>query len=160
MKQEINICNVPVKIYPYFKSLDTILYGGNRPHLKRPDPITVSVHPAIREFILKKGQISSIKVQMSSHFCLINMDKPEVLLSPDPALLKQKGGTRRHIDDWSRNAIDAFKKIISSYTTSEWPVSTALWSTVESDIRKVVKRTGIYRFGCLQRGADTGRIDP
>ncbi|XP_058644830.1 protein mono-ADP-ribosyltransferase PARP14-like [Onychostoma macrolepis] len=139
LKQENNICNVPVKIYPYFKSLDTILYGGNRPHLKRPEPITISVHPAIREFILKKGQISSIKDQMSSHFCHINMDKPEVLLSPDPALLKQTGVTRRDIDGWSKNAIDAFKKIISSYTTSEWPVSPALWSTVESDIRKVVK---------------------
>ncbi|KTF86260.1 hypothetical protein cypCar_00043113, partial [Cyprinus carpio] len=139
LKQENNICDVPVKIYPYFKSLDTVLYGGNRPHLKLPEPITVSVHPAIREFILKKGQISSIKDQMSSYFCHINMDKPEVLLSPDPALLKQKGVTRRHIDGWSKNAIDAFKKIISNYTTSEWTVSHALWSTVESDIRKVVK---------------------
>ncbi|KTF83271.1 hypothetical protein cypCar_00029797 [Cyprinus carpio] len=139
LKQENNICEVTVKIYPYFKSLDTVLYGGKRPHLKLPEPITVSVHPAIREFILKKGQISSIKDQMSSHFCQINMDKPEVLLSPDPALLKQKGVTRRHIDGWNKNAIDAFKKIISNYTTSEWPVSHALWSKVESDVKEVVK---------------------
>ncbi len=67
------------------------------------------------------------------------MDKPEVLLSPDPALLKQKGVTRRHIDGWSKNAIDAFKKIISNYTTSEWPVSHALWSKVESDVKELVK---------------------
>uniref|UniRef100_A0A671QDB4 Poly [ADP-ribose] polymerase n=1 Tax=Sinocyclocheilus anshuiensis TaxID=1608454 RepID=A0A671QDB4_9TELE len=139
LKQENNIGDVPVKIYPYFKSLDTILYGSNRPQLKLPEPITVSVHPAIREFILKKGQISSMKDQMSSHFCHINMDKPEVLLSPDPALLKQKGVTRRHIDGWSKNTIDAFKEIISNYTTSEWPVSHALWSKVERDIKNVVK---------------------
>ncbi|KAL0182429.1 hypothetical protein M9458_021804, partial [Cirrhinus mrigala] len=98
-----------------------------------------SVHPAIREFILKKGQSSSIKDQMSSHFCQINMDTPEVLLSPDQALLKQKRVTRRHIDGWSENAIHAFKKIISNYTTSEWPVSHALWSKVESDVKEVVK---------------------
>ncbi|XP_016340067.1 poly [ADP-ribose] polymerase 14-like isoform X4 [Sinocyclocheilus anshuiensis] len=139
LKQENNICEVPVKIYPYFKSLDTVLYGGKRPHLKLPEPVTVSVHPAIREFILKKGQISSIKDQMSSHSCQINMDKPEVLLSPDPALLKQKGVTRRHIDGWNKNAIDAFKKIISNYTTSEWPVSHALWTKVESSVKEVVK---------------------
>uniref|UniRef100_A0A673LIG0 Poly [ADP-ribose] polymerase n=1 Tax=Sinocyclocheilus rhinocerous TaxID=307959 RepID=A0A673LIG0_9TELE len=137
LKRENNICDVPVKIYPYFKSLDTVLYGGKRPHLKLPEPVTVSVHPAIREFILKKGQISSMKDRMS--FCQINMDKPEVLLSPDPALLKQKGVTRRHINDWSKNTIDAFKKIISNYTTSEWPVSHALWTKVESDIKKEVK---------------------
>uniref|UniRef100_A0A8C1YZA2 Poly [ADP-ribose] polymerase n=1 Tax=Cyprinus carpio TaxID=7962 RepID=A0A8C1YZA2_CYPCA len=139
LKQKNNICDVPVKIYPYFKSLGTVLYGGNRQHLKLPEPITVSVHPAIREFILKKGQISSIKDQMSSHFCHINMDKPEVLLSPDPALLKQKGVTRRHIDGWSKNAIDAFNKMIANYTTSEWTVSHALWSTVESDVKELVK---------------------
>ncbi|XP_051767273.1 protein mono-ADP-ribosyltransferase PARP14 isoform X6 [Ctenopharyngodon idella] len=139
LKRENNICDVPVKIYPYFKSLDTVLYGGNRPHLKLPDPITVSVHPAIREFLLKKGEISSIKDQMSSHFCQINMDKPEALLSPDPALLKQKGVARRHVDGWSKNACDAFMKIISNYTTSEWPVSHPLWSKVESDVKELVK---------------------
>ncbi|XP_059394821.1 protein mono-ADP-ribosyltransferase PARP14-like isoform X1 [Carassius carassius] len=136
LKQETYICDVPVKIYPYFKSLDTVLYGGKRPQLKLPEPITVSVHSAIREFILKKGQISSIKDQMSSHFCQINMDKPEVLLSPDPALLKQKHDA---IDDWSKNAVDAFKKIISNYTTSEWPVSHPLLFNVEINIKKVVK---------------------
>ncbi|XP_058644826.1 protein mono-ADP-ribosyltransferase PARP14 isoform X2 [Onychostoma macrolepis] len=139
LKQDNNICDVPVKIYPYFKSLDTILYGGKRPHLKLPEPITVSVHPAIREFILKKEQISSINDQMSSHFCQINMDNPEVLLSPDPALLKQKGVTRGHTDGWRKNTVDTFKKIISNYTTFEWPMSPALWSKVESDIKKVVK---------------------
>ncbi|RXN29689.1 poly [ADP-ribose] polymerase 14-like protein [Labeo rohita] len=137
LKQENNICDVPVKIYPYYKSLNTVLNGGSRPHLKLPEPITVSVHPAIREFILKKGQISSIEDRMS--FCQVNMDKPDVLLSPDPALLKQKGVSRRHIDGWSKNAIDAFKKMISNYTTSEWPVSHALWCNLESDIKKVVK---------------------
>ncbi|RXN29685.1 poly [ADP-ribose] polymerase 14-like protein [Labeo rohita] len=142
LKQENNICDVPVKIYPYFKSLDTVLYGGNRPHLKLPEPVTVSVHPAIREFILKKGQISSIKDQMSSHFCQINMDKPDILLSPDPALLKQKGVTRQLIDSWSKNGIDAFRKIISNYTTSEWPVSHALWSKVETDVKEAVKNQG------------------
>ncbi len=136
LKQGNNICDVPVKIYPYFKSLDTILYGGNRPHLKLPEPITASVHPAIRKFILKKGQISSIKDQMSSHFCQINMDKPEVLLSPDPALLNQKQVT---IDDWSKNALDAFNKIISNYTTSEWLVSHTLLFNVEAKIKEVVK---------------------
>ncbi|XP_073770749.1 protein mono-ADP-ribosyltransferase PARP14 [Danio rerio] len=139
LKQENNIFDVPVKIYPYFKSLDTVLYGGNRPHFKIPEPITVRVHPAIREFLLKKGQVSSIEDKMSSHFCLIHMDKPDVLLSPDPALLKQKGVSRRHIDGWSKNALDAFKKIISDYTTSEWPVSHALWSKVETDVKTVVK---------------------
>ncbi|XP_056323301.1 protein mono-ADP-ribosyltransferase PARP14 isoform X2 [Danio aesculapii] len=139
MKQQIFINNIPLKIYPYFKSLDMVSYGDNKPHLKLPEPITASLHAAIRAFLFKTGQISSIEDKMSSHFCLINMDKPDVLLSPDPALLKQKGVSRRHIDGWSKNALEAFKKIISDYTTSEWPVSHALWSKVETDVKAVVK---------------------
>ncbi|XP_051973987.1 protein mono-ADP-ribosyltransferase PARP14-like isoform X2 [Xyrauchen texanus] len=138
LKMDHIICNVPVKIYPYFKSLGTALYGSNRPTWKLPEPITVSVHPAIREFLLKKGLISSIRDQMSSQFCQINTDKPEVLLSPDPELLKQKGVTKRHIDGWSKNASDAFKKIISSYTAFEWPISNTLWTKVEGNITEVV----------------------
>ncbi|XP_048024160.1 protein mono-ADP-ribosyltransferase PARP14-like, partial [Megalobrama amblycephala] len=139
LKKDINICDVPVKIYTYFKSIDMVLYGGNRPHLKLPEPITVRVHPSIREFLLKKEQISFIKNQMSSHFCQIDMDKPEILLSPDPALLKQKEATRIHIDDWSKNAFDAFMKIISNYAMSEWPLSHPLWSKVENVVKEVVK---------------------
>ncbi|RXN11599.1 poly [ADP-ribose] polymerase 14-like isoform X1 [Labeo rohita] len=67
------------------------------------------------------------------------MEKSIVFLSPDPVLLKQKGVTREHIDGWSKNAIDAFKKIISNYTTTDWPVSHPLWSKVESDVKEVVK---------------------
>ncbi|XP_051540548.1 protein mono-ADP-ribosyltransferase PARP14-like isoform X2 [Myxocyprinus asiaticus] len=138
LKMEHTICSVPVKIYPYFKSLGTALYGSNRPTWKLPDPITVSVHPAIRKFLLKKGLISSIRDQMSSHFSQINMDKPDVLLSPDPALLKQKGVTRRHIDGWSKNASDAFNELMSNYTAFEWPVLNTLWTKLEGEIKEVV----------------------
>ncbi|KAA0703895.1 Poly [ADP-ribose] polymerase 14 [Triplophysa tibetana] len=139
LKMEHKISNVPVKIYPYCKSLDTALYGSNRPTLKLPEPITISVHPAIRNFLLKKGLISSISDKMSKQFCQMDMDKPEVLLSPDPALLKQKGVTRRHIDCWAKNASDAFKTIISNYTAFELPVLNPVWTKAESDIKELGK---------------------
>ncbi|KAI7793217.1 protein mono-ADP-ribosyltransferase PARP14-like [Triplophysa rosa] len=139
LKIEHKISNVPVKIYPYYKSLDTALYGSNRPTLKLPEAITVSVHPAIRKFLHKKRLISSISDTMSKQFCQIDMDKPDVLLSPDPALLKQKGVTRRHIDCWAKNASDAFKTIISNYTAFELPVLYPVWTKAESDIKGLVK---------------------
>ncbi|XP_073672141.1 protein mono-ADP-ribosyltransferase PARP14-like [Paramisgurnus dabryanus] len=133
------ICNVPVKIHPYYKSLGTALYGSNRPTWKLPVPFTVSLHPAIWKFLLMKKLVSFISNKMSSHFCKINIDKPKVLLSPDPALLKQKGLTRKYVDGWRKNASDAFEEIVSKYTTFELPVLYPLWTKVKDNIKDVVK---------------------
>nr|XP_055064620.1 uncharacterized protein LOC129447068 [Misgurnus anguillicaudatus] len=138
-KMEHTIGDVSVKIHPYYKSLGTALYGSNRPTWKLPEPFKVNIHSAIREFLLKKKLISSIIDKMSSQFCQINIDKPEVLLSPDPALLKQKGLTRKHVDGWRKNASEAFESIISNYKAFELPVSYPLWTKVENEIKEVVK---------------------
>nr|XP_055064621.1 protein mono-ADP-ribosyltransferase PARP14-like [Misgurnus anguillicaudatus] len=138
-KMEHTIGDVPVKIHPYYKSLGTALYGSNRPTWKLPEPFKLNIHPAIREFLLKKKLISSISDKMSSHFCKINLDKPEVQLSPDPALLKQKGLTRKHVDGWRKNASEAFESIISNYKAFELPVLYPLWTKVENEIKEMVK---------------------
>nr|XP_055063231.1 protein mono-ADP-ribosyltransferase PARP14-like [Misgurnus anguillicaudatus] len=138
-KMEHSIDDVPVKIHPYYKSLGTALYGSNRPTWKLPEPFKVDIHPAIRDFLLKKKLISSISDKMSSQFCQINIDKPEVLLSPDPALLKQKGLTRKHVDGWRKNASEAFESIISNYKAFELPVLYPLWTKVENEIKEMVK---------------------
>ncbi|KAA0703894.1 Poly [ADP-ribose] polymerase 14 [Triplophysa tibetana] len=138
LKIKHSIFDIPVKIYPYYKSLGTALYGSSRPTLKLPEPFTVSVHPAIRKFLLMKSLISSISDKMGLQFCQIDMDKPEVLLSPDPALLKQKVETRRYIDGWAKNASDTFKSIISNYTAFELPVLYPVWTKAESDIKGLV----------------------
>ncbi|XP_065146257.2 protein mono-ADP-ribosyltransferase PARP14-like [Paramisgurnus dabryanus] len=139
LKKTHIIRDVSVKIHPYYKSLGTALYGSNRPTWKLPEPFKVNIHPAIREFLLKKKLISSISDKMSSHFCQINIDKPEVLLSPDPALLKQKGLTRKHVDGWRKNASEAFESIISKYKAFELPVLYPLWTKVKNEIKEMVK---------------------
>ncbi|XP_073672142.1 protein mono-ADP-ribosyltransferase PARP14-like [Paramisgurnus dabryanus] len=139
LKKKHIISDVPVKIHHYYKSLGTVLYGSNPPTWKLPKPFKVNIHSAIREFLLKKKVISSINDKMSSHFCKINIDKPKVLLSPDPALLKQKGLTRKHVDGWRKNASDVFESIISNYKAFELPVLYPLWTKVENEIKEVVK---------------------
>ncbi|KAK3549858.1 hypothetical protein QTP86_015477 [Hemibagrus guttatus] len=133
------IRNTPVNIYPYFPSLGSVLYGKDRPKWTLPKPFTHKIHPAIREFLQKKGQINSICNQMRSHFCQVNIDKDEVLLSPLPALLRQKGMTKKHLDSWKEDTIDAFKNILSCFGVFECSVIPSVWTVVEKDIRSVVK---------------------
>ncbi|XP_036450537.1 LOW QUALITY PROTEIN: protein mono-ADP-ribosyltransferase PARP14-like [Colossoma macropomum] len=141
------IINRIVYIYPYFISLGTALYGKDRPTWALPKPFTEKIHPAIREFLNKKGLISSICQEMISLFCHVNMDKAEVQLSPHFTLLKQKGITKSHIiDTWKKNATDGFRKILSSYAVFEHQVIPSVWSAVEKDIWSVVKDNASVRM--------------
>ncbi|KAL6472152.1 hypothetical protein MHYP_G00183400 [Metynnis hypsauchen] len=134
------IINRHVSIYPYFISLGITLYGKDRPTWTLPTPFREKIHPAVREFLHKKGLISSICQEMISLFCQVNMDKAEVQLSPLPTVLKQKSVTKSYIiNTWKKNATDGFRKIISSYAVFEHPVIPSVWSAAEKDIWSVVK---------------------
>ncbi|KAL7848452.1 hypothetical protein AOLI_G00231700 [Acnodon oligacanthus] len=137
--KDYSIGKTAVTMHPYFISLGSALYGKDRPTWTLPKPFTEKIHPAIREFLQKKGLISSISKQMNPLFCNVNMDKAEVQLSPLPTLLKQKGITKKHIDNWRQNATDGFREILSNYAVFEHAVISSVWSTVEKDIRSVVK---------------------
>ncbi|MCI4387957.1 hypothetical protein PGIGA_G00080100 [Pangasianodon gigas] len=147
------IRKTPIDIYPYYPSLGSALYGKDRPTWTLPKPFTYKIHPAIKEFLQKKGQISSICKEMSSHFCQVNMDKDEVLFSPVPALLRQKCITKKHIDSWKQDTIDGFQNILSSFAVFEYAVIPAVWTAVEKDIRSVVKDKAVLEVdlstGCL-----------
>ncbi|KAI5099590.1 poly [ADP-ribose] polymerase 14 isoform X2, partial [Silurus meridionalis] len=153
LRKEYFTCNNRFDIYPYYHSLGSALYGKDRPTWTLPKPFTYKIHPAIREFLKKKGQISSICNQMSSHCCQVNVDKPEVQFSPLPALLRQKGITKMHIDNWQENTMDAFKNILSSFAVFEHAVTRSVWTAVEKDIRSVVKDKAVLEVdistGCL-----------
>ncbi|KAL6472153.1 hypothetical protein MHYP_G00183410 [Metynnis hypsauchen] len=139
LEKDHHIGRTSINIYPYFKSLGTALYGKDRPTWMLPKPFTEKIHPTVREFLHRKGLISSICKQMNSLFCQVNMDKAEVQLSPLPTLLKQKGITKKHIDDWRQNATDGFREVLSNYAVFEYAVISSVWSTVETDVRSVVK---------------------
>ncbi|XP_047660503.1 protein mono-ADP-ribosyltransferase PARP14 isoform X2 [Tachysurus fulvidraco] len=157
------IHNTPLNIYPYFPSLGSVLYGKDRPKWTLPKPFIYKTHPAIRKFLQMKGLISSICEQMSSRFCQVKIDKVEVLCSPLPALLKQKGLTKKHIANWKKDTIDAFKKILSNFDVFEHPVNHSVWTAVEKDIQSVVKDKAVlevdYSTGCLTLAGMAKDID-
>ncbi|XP_060751201.1 protein mono-ADP-ribosyltransferase PARP14 isoform X1 [Tachysurus vachellii] len=157
------IRNTPLNIYPYFPSLGSVLYGKDRPKWTLPKPFTYKIHPAIRQFLQKKGLISSIFDQMSSRFCQVKIDKDGVLCSPLPALLRQKGLTKKHIANWKEDTTDAFKNILSNFDVFEHSVIPSVWTAVEKDIRSVVKDKAVlevdFSTGCLTLAGMAKDID-
>ncbi|KAL0994160.1 hypothetical protein UPYG_G00118530 [Umbra pygmaea] len=153
-KIDHRIAKVSVNVYPYYMSLGTALYGKDRPMWKMPDTFTVDIHPAIWKFLSMKSQVSSINRQMEAVFCHIDMNSPEVKLSPVPALLRQKRLTRKDVDEWKKRTYNTFIDIMAQYAVIEFEASTLVWKAVEDDVRSLVKEDALLAIDA-SRGALT-----
>ncbi|XP_062272834.1 protein mono-ADP-ribosyltransferase PARP14-like isoform X3 [Scomber scombrus] len=139
IKVDYEMRSIPVKIYPYYESLSTALYGKERPTWKMPEPFTECVHHAVWKFLLMKKLLKTINSQMHPYFCSVDLDNHKVKLSPLPSLLRQKDLTARDVDNWMITAQNAFCQQMSQYMAFECPASTAAWKAAEKDIRSVVR---------------------
>ncbi|KAM3868382.1 protein mono-ADP-ribosyltransferase PARP14-like [Diretmus argenteus] len=152
-KKYLVMCTTAVKVYPYYKSLGTALYGKERPTWKMPEPFTESVHHIIWKFLLMKKHLKTINEQMSRYFCSVDLDRPEVKLSPLPSLLRQKGLTATHVDEWMGNSQKAFRQLLAQYTAFECSANAPTWKVAEKEVRSVVKEDAILVLdasrGCL-----------
>ncbi|MEQ2174804.1 hypothetical protein GOODEAATRI_011553 [Goodea atripinnis] len=140
------IRSISVKLYPYYESLGTALYGKERPAWKMPEPFTEKVHHVIWKFLLLKKMLKSINEQMRPHFCSVDLDNPEVKLSPLPGLLRQKGLTAKDIGNWARAAQVAFCKLMSQFSAFESDVNAEAWKYAEKEVRLVVKEDALVAF--------------
>ncbi|KAM7391015.1 hypothetical protein PAMP_021733 [Pampus punctatissimus] len=151
IKDDYEIRSIPVKVYPYYESLDTALYGKERQAWKMPKPFTECVHHAVWKFLLMKKMFNTINEQMRPYFCSVDLDDPEVKLSPLPSFLRQKDLTARHVDNWMSTAQKAFRQQMAQYTAFECPAHTAAWKATEKDVRSVVKEDAVLLLDASRR---------
>ncbi|XP_034548949.1 protein mono-ADP-ribosyltransferase PARP14-like isoform X2 [Notolabrus celidotus] len=143
VKRDYSIGSTPVRVYPYYESLSTALYGKERPTWKMPEPLTESVQSVIWKFLQKKKLFDSINDQMRPYHCSVNMDKPEAKLSPVPNYLRQKGLTAQQVDTWQSTALDAFRRLMSQYTAFECPANKPAWKAAEDEVLSVVREDAV-----------------
>uniref|UniRef100_A0A3Q1FWA0 Poly [ADP-ribose] polymerase n=1 Tax=Acanthochromis polyacanthus TaxID=80966 RepID=A0A3Q1FWA0_9TELE len=143
IKEDLVICSNSVKVYPFYPSLGTALYGKDRPAWKMPDSFTESLHPVVRKFLLMKNLLKSINDQMRPHFCSVDLDQAEVKLSPLPGFLRQNGLTAQQVDGWERSAQDAFRRLMAQYSAFECQANGPAWKVAEKDVRSILKEDGV-----------------
>ncbi|XP_036396640.1 poly(ADP-ribose) polymerase family member 14-related sequence 1 [Megalops cyprinoides] len=132
------IQRVPIRVYPYYESLGTALYGKDRQPWKLPDSFTESMDSSVWKFLHERRQVEEILRYMSKHFCDVDLQRPIVKISPQPTLLQQKGLTAKHIDGWKENATNAFCSAISRYRSFECQVPSSVWEESEMEIRSAL----------------------
>uniref|UniRef100_A0A672JFB8 Poly [ADP-ribose] polymerase n=1 Tax=Salarias fasciatus TaxID=181472 RepID=A0A672JFB8_SALFA len=145
-KRDLVMKSFPVKVYPYYKSLRTALYGSERPVWKMPEAFVEPVHPVIWEFLLMKKLATTLDDQMQPHFCCVDLEKPEVKLSPAPSFLRQKNLTEAQVDGWMSSSRDAFRRLMSQFVAFECAATPSAWKSVEPDVRSVLKEDAIPVF--------------
>lgn len=160
VKEDHDMKSIPIKVYPYYESLGTALYGKERPSWKMPEPITEKVNPKIWEFLHLKKMLKSINDQMRPHFCCVDLDRSEVKLSPLPSFLRQKGLTAQDVDNWAGSTRAAFCKLMSQYTAFECDANTEAWKAAEKEVRSVVKEDALVVFDPSREVVTVaGRVD-
>uniref|UniRef100_A0A3P9PUJ0 Poly [ADP-ribose] polymerase n=1 Tax=Poecilia reticulata TaxID=8081 RepID=A0A3P9PUJ0_POERE len=146
VKEDHEMRSIPVKLYAFYGSLGTALYGQARPAWKMPEPVTEKVLKVIWKFLLFKKMLKSINDQMRPHFCGVDLDQPEVKLSPLPSFLRQKSLTAKDVDSWAEAAKDAFCKLMAQYSAFECDANTEAWRAAEKEVRSVVKEDALVEF--------------
>lgn len=139
LHKEHTIRSACVRVYPYYESLCTPLYGKDRPVWKMPEPFIEAVEPLVWTFLESRKLWEVINDQMNQHFCSVSLEKPVVKLSPLPSFLKQAGLTAGRVEKWKSTTQRTFHQLISQYRAFKCPMNEPAWKEAEKDIRLVVR---------------------
>lgn len=137
------IRSLAIKVYPYYQSLGTALYGDERPMWKLPEPFTERVEHAVWKFLSFKKLWNSINDQMRPFFCIVDFENSQVKLSPLPSFLRQSGLTEDRVTDWMSTVQKAFCQLMSQYVAFECAVSPPALKAAEKDLDSVVREDAV-----------------
>ncbi|XP_053727673.1 protein mono-ADP-ribosyltransferase PARP14-like isoform X3 [Synchiropus splendidus] len=142
LKRDYKINATPVKVYPYYQSLGTALYGKDRPTWEMPEPFTEKVHHVIYKFLVKKNLVNTINERMRPHYCSVDMGQAEVTLRPVPNFLRQSGLTQTQVEGWKSDALSAFRRQMAEFSAFECPANEAAWREAQKTVLSVLKEDG------------------
>ncbi|XP_062972727.1 protein mono-ADP-ribosyltransferase PARP14-like isoform X2 [Elgaria multicarinata webbii] len=134
----------PVLVYPYCSSLDTVLYGKERPQIKMPERIRVPLDPYIWQFLQGRDRlIQEIEHEMANCYCELiwpqmSCEHPEITMCPSAALSKQGTSVRELVKAWKEKISAEFACIMSKFKSVKCNIIPAAWETIESSLIKNV----------------------
>ncbi|XP_073711243.1 poly(ADP-ribose) polymerase family member 14-related sequence 1 isoform X2 [Misgurnus anguillicaudatus] len=144
----------PFRVLPYYESLQTALYGKNRPSLTLPEALTENVDPTIWRHLNKnKKSLDLINKAMSTSFCKLDFGSQAVKITPLPSLLQQGGQTRKLIQSWREDTSSLFSESMSRFKSFELLVQKDAWSEIEPEIQEAVAAVPVTLVPNIVQGA-------
>ncbi|XP_053185151.1 protein mono-ADP-ribosyltransferase PARP14-like [Scomber japonicus] len=138
MKKKHHSKGVEIKVYPFYKSLGTALYGKDKPSLKLPAAIFESIDGAVWKYLNdRKSAAETVRGDLAKHFCNVNLQQSTVCLSPFPTLLQQKDAEDL-IKEWTDVVKSAFVKAVSKFKSLKLQLESEVWEESEDKITKML----------------------
>ncbi|XP_058050779.1 protein mono-ADP-ribosyltransferase PARP14-like [Ahaetulla prasina] len=144
LKKQHSLNGQLVLVYPFYSSLDTVLYGKEKPQIKMPEPISVLLDAYIWQFLRGKCKlIQEIEKEMANCFCELiwpqaTCEQPKVVLSPSAILAKQRTSIKELVRSWKDKVSMEFACILSKFRTVKCKIIPETWETIENNLLKNV----------------------
>ncbi|XP_051564334.1 poly(ADP-ribose) polymerase family member 14-related sequence 1 isoform X2 [Myxocyprinus asiaticus] len=153
IKEQHHIKKHPFRVLPYYETLQTALYGKDRPILTLPKAFTENIDETVWHH-LKENQNSMdlINQAMSSYFCDLDFQSSAVTIKPLPSLLQQGGQTRKLIQTWREKASTEFSVSVSKFKSTEIYIQKDTWTEIESEIHKAVAAVTVTLVPYVDQG--------
>ncbi|KTF83681.1 hypothetical protein cypCar_00013089 [Cyprinus carpio] len=139
LEEQHQIKKQPFRVLPYYESLQTALYGKDRPTLRLPETFIEKVDKTVWHHLKEnRKSLDLIKQAMSSHFCEMDFQSSAVNISPSQSLLSNGAKTRKLIQTWRENALSVFLESMSKFKSNEFNIQEDAWTEIQTEIEKAV----------------------
>ncbi|XP_071344165.1 poly(ADP-ribose) polymerase family member 14-related sequence 1 isoform X2 [Trachinotus anak] len=143
MKKKHHIKQKEIRVYPFYKSLGTALYGKDKPSLKLPATILEPIDNTVWRYLrLSQSAAETIHSDLGKHFCTVNLDQSPVCLSPTSALLKEKDA-KAIIKEWGDTVKSAFAQAVSKFKSLKFQPDPEVWEESEKNIRQILQHKDV-----------------
>lgn len=137
LKQEHLVKNHVIKVFPYYDSLETALYGKARPTLKLPEAFEKTIDQFVWNYLQEQqSELNRIKQAMLEHFSEMDPQNHVVKISPASLILQQGVNTKKLIQTWRENASAAFTTLVSKYKSVSIPIDKDAFDEVKVEVHK------------------------
>ncbi|XP_059895724.1 poly(ADP-ribose) polymerase family member 14-related sequence 1 isoform X1 [Gadus macrocephalus] len=139
IKKEHCIGKKWVKVFPFYDSLGTALYGKDRPTPKLPAAFSQSIYSPLLKYLHQNQEAAEMACShLSALFCKVDLLPSSVSFSPLPALLEQKDVKAKDIKQWKQSVEQAFTQVLSRFKTLKLQPPLSAWEECEAQIREIV----------------------
>uniref|UniRef100_A0A672K4B6 Poly [ADP-ribose] polymerase 14-like n=1 Tax=Sinocyclocheilus grahami TaxID=75366 RepID=A0A672K4B6_SINGR len=119
LKEQHQLKKQPFRVLPYYETLQTALYGKDRPPLRLPEAFIEKIDRAVWHHLKEnKKSMDYIKQAISSHFCEMDFQKL--------------------IQTWRENALSVFLSLTSEFKSTEFCIQKDAWTEIQTEIQKEV----------------------
>ncbi|XP_075904598.1 poly(ADP-ribose) polymerase family member 14-related sequence 1 isoform X2 [Nelusetta ayraudi] len=143
VKQKLRIKEEEFRLFPFYQSLGTALYGKEKHSPKLPAAISEHVENGVWSFLNHNQPAEdAIHSHMAKHFCNVNLKEQNVRLSPVASLLQQKDA-KVMVKQWREMVKSEFAKYLSNFKSVKLQLDSESWDDTEKTIRRNVQTKNV-----------------